>query len=264
MHVVSLRELLSADRTTPVIDVGDRRTPLSVRPAADREDVARIIAKYNLLALPVVDDDGHMLGIVTVDDVIDAIVREQTEDAQKFGGVEALDAPYMEISFGENAPKARRLAYGTLSLGDAHRNGDATLSRRDRAGSGSRAVHSARHELRRQFRLAGDVADHSRARAQGTEARRLVANRASRASDRAHSRRHPRRRSGLSESSCGRICTFSTMGRIIFWSRSPSRSRWLASWGSAHSPDRCSHSCSGGSGSIRPARQLRSLRRWSM
>ena len=100
MHVVSLRELLSADRAIPVIDVGDRRPPLSVRPAADREDVARIIAKYNLLALPVVDDDGHMLGIVTVDDVIDAIVREQTEDVQKFGGVEALDAPYMEISFG--------------------------------------------------------------------------------------------------------------------------------------------------------------------
>jgi magnesium transporter len=99
MHVVSLRELLGADRTIPVIDVGDRRTPLSVRPAADREDVARIIAKYNLLALPVVDDDAHMLGIVTVDDVIDTLVREQTEDAQKFGGVEALDAPYMEISF---------------------------------------------------------------------------------------------------------------------------------------------------------------------
>src|SRR5207344_2677502 len=99
MHVVSLRELLSADRAIPVIDVGDRRTPLSVRPAADREDVARIIAKYNLLALPVVDDDGHMLGIVTVDDVIDAIVREQTEDAQKFGGMEALDGPYMKIGF---------------------------------------------------------------------------------------------------------------------------------------------------------------------
>jgi len=100
-HVVSLRELLSADRGVPVIDVGDRRKPLSVRPAADREDAARMIAKYNLLALPVVDDSGHILGIVTVDDVIDAIVREQTEDVQKFGGVEALDAPYMEISFGK-------------------------------------------------------------------------------------------------------------------------------------------------------------------
>jgi len=49
--------------------------------------------------VPVVDEGGHVLGIVTVDDVIDAIVREQTEDVQKFGGVEALDQPYTEIGF---------------------------------------------------------------------------------------------------------------------------------------------------------------------
>ena len=98
-HVVSLRELLGADRTAKVIDVGDRRSPLSVRPMMDREEVARIIGKYNLLAIPVVDEGRHVIGIVTVDDVIDAIVREQTEDVQKFGGVEALDAPYIEIGF---------------------------------------------------------------------------------------------------------------------------------------------------------------------
>jgi magnesium transporter len=72
--------------------------PLSVSPTTDREDVARMLSKYNLLAVPVVDEGGHLLGIVTVDDVIDAIVREQTEDVQKFGGMEALDEPYMEIS----------------------------------------------------------------------------------------------------------------------------------------------------------------------
>ena len=49
--------------------------------------------------MPVVDDANRVLGIVTVDDVIDAIVREQTEDVQKFGGMEALDEPYTEISF---------------------------------------------------------------------------------------------------------------------------------------------------------------------
>jgi magnesium transporter len=59
-----------------------------------------LISKYNLLAVPVVDEGGHVLGIVTVDDVIDAIVRESTEDVQKFGGMEALDEPYSEISFG--------------------------------------------------------------------------------------------------------------------------------------------------------------------
>src|SRR5207248_2806990 len=83
-----------------VTAVGDQRRPLSVRPLVDREEVARLISKYNLLAVPVIDEGGHVIGIVTVDDVIDAIVREQTEDVQKFGGMEALDAPYMEIGFG--------------------------------------------------------------------------------------------------------------------------------------------------------------------
>src|SRR6185295_14044749 len=85
VHVVSLRDLMMADRTIPVGEVGNRgRKPLSVSPLADREEVARLISKYNLLAVPVVDDGNRVLGIVTVDDVIDAIVREQTEDVQKF------------------------------------------------------------------------------------------------------------------------------------------------------------------------------------
>lgn len=98
VHVVSLRQLLLADRNARVLEVGPQRAPLTVTPTTDREDVARILSKYNLLAVPVVDEGGHLLGIVTVDDVIDAIVSEQTEDVQKFGGMEALDEPYMEIS----------------------------------------------------------------------------------------------------------------------------------------------------------------------
>jgi magnesium transporter len=98
--VVSLRQLMLADPARNIHEAGDRRAPVVVSPKTDREEVARIIAKYNLLAVPVVDDERHVLGIVTVDDVIDAIVREQTEDVQKFGGMEALDAPYMEIGFG--------------------------------------------------------------------------------------------------------------------------------------------------------------------
>jgi magnesium transporter len=98
IHVVSLRQLMLADRNQKVLEVGPQRVPLSVKPTTDREDVARLLSKYNLLAVPVVDEGGHLLGIVTVDDVIDAIVRETTEDVQKFGGMEALDEPYMEIS----------------------------------------------------------------------------------------------------------------------------------------------------------------------
>jgi magnesium transporter len=101
VHVVSLRDLMvTADRTTAVLLIGNRRRPLTVSPATDREVVARMISKYNVLALPVVDATGQVLGIVTVDDVIDALVREQTEDVQKMGGMEALDEPYTEISFG--------------------------------------------------------------------------------------------------------------------------------------------------------------------
>jgi magnesium transporter len=106
VHVVSLRDLiLVADRQQLVGSVGKQRMPLSVTPMTDREDVARLISKYNLLAVPVTGEGGHILGIVTVDDVIDAIVREQTEDVQKFGGMEALDEPYSEISFSRMVKK---------------------------------------------------------------------------------------------------------------------------------------------------------------
>lgn len=99
VHVVSLREVMASERSTRILDVGDHREPLSVLPLTHREEVARLISRYNLLAVPVVDADGHVLGIVTVDDVIDVIVAEQTEDVQKFGGLEPLDVPFMQIGF---------------------------------------------------------------------------------------------------------------------------------------------------------------------
>ena len=101
VHVVSLRELLTAQRDENILEVGKRRPPLTVTADIDREEAARLISKYNLLSIPVVDDQRRMLGIVTVDDVIDALVEESTEDVQRFGGMEALDAPYMEIGFVE-------------------------------------------------------------------------------------------------------------------------------------------------------------------
>jgi magnesium transporter len=98
--VVSLREIMLANPAHRVIAVADSRRPVTVGPLTDREDVARLISKYNLLAIPVVDDGNHVLGIVTVDDVIDALISEQTEDVQKFGGMAATDEPYMQISLG--------------------------------------------------------------------------------------------------------------------------------------------------------------------
>jgi magnesium transporter len=100
VQVISLRDLLTAPKDAQVINVGTRRVPLSVAPNADREDVARLVSRYNLLAVPVLDEHKHILGIVTVDDIIDTLVKEQTEDVQRFGGMEALDAPYMRIGLG--------------------------------------------------------------------------------------------------------------------------------------------------------------------
>jgi magnesium transporter len=101
VHVVSLRELMSAERSRSITRVGDRKKPLAVPPDMDREEVARLIGKYNLLAVPVVDGERRILGIVTVDDVIDALIEEQTEDVQKLGGMEALGAPYLEVGLGD-------------------------------------------------------------------------------------------------------------------------------------------------------------------
>jgi magnesium transporter len=70
-----------------------------VSATADREEVARLTSKYDLVAVPVIDDGGRIIGVITVDDVIDAIMEEQTEDVQKLGGMEALDQPYFAASF---------------------------------------------------------------------------------------------------------------------------------------------------------------------
>jgi magnesium transporter len=97
VRVVSLRDIMLADLDRPVLQVGETRKPVTVKPLTDREEVARLISKYDLLAIPVLDDGGHVLGIVTVDDVIDALVRESTEDVQKFGGMQAIEEPYTRI-----------------------------------------------------------------------------------------------------------------------------------------------------------------------
>jgi magnesium transporter len=99
VHVVSLRDLVLADPGAAVRKISTGVTPLTVTPDMPREDVARLISKYNLLAVPVVDDTNHVIGIVTVDDVIDAMIREQTKDIQQLGGVEALDEPYTQVGF---------------------------------------------------------------------------------------------------------------------------------------------------------------------
>lgn len=96
--VLSLRELLAASAGTTLAEIAWTEI-VTVAPEADREAVAQLTSNYDLVAVPVVDESRHLLGVVTVDDVIDVIQEESTEDAQKFGGMEALEEPYLQVSF---------------------------------------------------------------------------------------------------------------------------------------------------------------------
>ena len=97
LGAVSLRDLVMAELAAPVTEVM-RRKPVTVNALDDQELVAKKIAKYNLLAVPVLEKDGSVVGFVTVDDVIDVLVEEQTEDILRMAGVEpgALDKPYFD------------------------------------------------------------------------------------------------------------------------------------------------------------------------
>jgi len=93
--VLSLRELLAAPEGTLINEVAWSEF-VTVQATADREEVAQLTQNYALGAVPVVDADMKLLGVVTVDDVIDVIQEEQTEDVQKMGGLEALEEPYLQ------------------------------------------------------------------------------------------------------------------------------------------------------------------------
>lgn len=92
---LKLRTLLLASPDAMVSDL-HQNPPTSLFADADREDAVRAMAKYDRIALPVVDHAGVLLGIVTSDDVADVAEEEATEDIQKLGGVKALDEPYMD------------------------------------------------------------------------------------------------------------------------------------------------------------------------
>jgi magnesium transporter len=85
---------------------------VSVRPEADQEEVAHLLARYNLPSLPVVDEVGHLLGRITFDDVIDVVEDESTEDLLRFGGVSAREA----LAAGWQEAVRRRLPWLYLNL----------------------------------------------------------------------------------------------------------------------------------------------------
>ncbi len=102
--VVSFRQLMMARGDARVRDVMTNEI-VAVHEQMDQEAVSRKFAEADLMALPVVDADGRMKGIVTADDIVDVVREEATEDIQKIGGTEALDAPYLQVRLFEMLKK---------------------------------------------------------------------------------------------------------------------------------------------------------------
>ncbi len=92
---LSLRVFVLADPNATVDSLMDD-SYVALRATDDREEAVRAMEHYDRVALPVIDSDGLLLGIVTADDVLDVAQEEATEDFQKMGGMEALDTPYMQ------------------------------------------------------------------------------------------------------------------------------------------------------------------------
>ena len=98
LGVVSFRDLFSADRNKLVREVM-RTQIVKTTEDMDQEALAKLFSAHHLLAIPVVDAENRMMGIVTVDDIVEVVQEEASEDIQKVGGMEALDAPYLQIGF---------------------------------------------------------------------------------------------------------------------------------------------------------------------
>lgn len=97
--VISLRDLIIGKPDDQVKDLMSTRV-ISVNVSDDQEEVARVVSKYNFLAVPVTDNLDHMLGIITVDDIVDVLEEEATEDILRFAGSSELEADNYEETLG--------------------------------------------------------------------------------------------------------------------------------------------------------------------
>jgi len=95
--VLSLRELISASDGTPLREIM-HGSVISVSASVDQEDVARLVSRYDLLAVPVVDDSNRLLGIITVDDILDVIEEEATEDFYRIAGTTEVEEGLSQAS----------------------------------------------------------------------------------------------------------------------------------------------------------------------
>ena len=174
--IASFRQLLAAERSKKVRDV--MLTDYAfVFEDADREEVAQLVARRRLLAVPVLDREGHMLGIVSSADVAGVVQQEAGEDIQKIGGMEALDGPYLQVTFAQMVRKRAGwlaiLFVGEMLTATAMGYFSDEIAQRRGAG----AVSSLDHQQWRQLGFAGDDAGDPRDGVGRIAAARLVARR---------------------------------------------------------------------------------------
>ena len=145
MGVVSFRELLSVERSRRVRETM-RTDYVFVLEDADQETVAQLLAKRRLLAVPVLDQEGHMLGIITSADVAGLIQQEAGEDIVKIGGMEALDGPYLEVTFAQMVRKRAGWLGHSFRGRNVDRDSHGVLLHRNRACCRACSIHSADHQ----------------------------------------------------------------------------------------------------------------------
>ncbi|RMZ58710.1 magnesium transporter [Chryseobacterium nematophagum] len=101
---IALGSLLLAEEDTLISDITDNHF-VAIATTTSKEDAVTYFEKYDRTALPIVTEAGVLVGIVTIDDILDQIEQQNTEDIQKFGGLEALDVPYTQTSLIEMVKK---------------------------------------------------------------------------------------------------------------------------------------------------------------
>jgi magnesium transporter len=116
LGVVSFRDLFTARPEQRVEDVMVRDLVVA-RDTMDQEEMSRLFAQHDLIAIPVLDAEGRMKGLVTVDDIVDVVQEEATEDIQRLGGSEALDAPYLAVTISQMIRK-RGIWLAALFVGE--------------------------------------------------------------------------------------------------------------------------------------------------
>lgn len=102
---LTLRTLIAAPADIKVKNLMSPVSLIKIQANMEQEEASKIFSRYKLIAAPVVDEENHLIGIVTVDDMITVIQEEATADIQKLGAVEALDKPYFQMGFREMIKK---------------------------------------------------------------------------------------------------------------------------------------------------------------